>query len=98
MTPDYSPGYQYQKKAISYPEPAIWHLSDRWSVATGWVAIGDQVLDLAALNHDGFLTAFDLPDSILENQYLNDFIKLEKTRPLLSGNICQIFYRKKMQY
>ncbi|HAE34400.1 MAG TPA: fumarylacetoacetase, partial [Bacteroidetes bacterium] len=44
------------------------------------VAIGDQVLDLAALNRDGFLTAFDLPDSILENQYLNDFIKLGKDK------------------
>jgi fumarylacetoacetase len=44
------------------------------------VAIGDYILDLYALNVDGFLSAFDLPDSVLHNLYLNEFIRLGKTK------------------
>jgi len=42
------------------------------------VAIGDQVLDLAALNELGFLSSFKLGQNIFQNQYLNDLIALGK--------------------
>ena len=42
-------------------------------------AIGDQVLDMAALNQAGLLDAFQIDQKILENQFLNDFISLGKT-------------------
>lgn len=42
------------------------------------VAIGDKVLDLAALNELGFLASLNIEATILENQYLNDLIALGK--------------------
>lgn len=42
------------------------------------VAIGDQVLDLAALYDLGLLSSFDLSPSVLRNKYLNDLIALGK--------------------
>lgn len=42
------------------------------------VAIGDQVLDLAALHELGYLGSFGLDKSIFSNQYLNDLIALGK--------------------
>ncbi len=44
------------------------------------VAIGAYVLDLYALQKGGYLDAFDLTDSILENQYLNNFLRLGKQK------------------
>ncbi|MES2590768.1 MAG: fumarylacetoacetase [Bacteroidota bacterium] len=42
------------------------------------VAIGEQVLDLSTLNKLGFFDDLKIDDSILTNQYLNDFIALGK--------------------
>src|SRR3954463_9193418 len=42
------------------------------------VAIGDQVLDLAILNHLGFLEDLKIDNSVFHNQFLNDFIALGK--------------------
>lgn len=44
------------------------------------VAIGKFVLDVFEVYKEGWLDAFDLTDSILENYYLNDFIKLGKIK------------------
>ncbi len=43
------------------------------------VAIGDQVLDLLEMNNIGVLD-LGISDEILENEYLNDFIALGKTK------------------
>jgi len=42
------------------------------------VAIGDHVLNLHALHTEGFLNDFDLTDSIVESNSLNNLIKLGK--------------------
>ncbi|MFN3940971.1 MAG: hypothetical protein ACK4IY_10305, partial [Chitinophagales bacterium] len=44
------------------------------------VAIGKFVLDVFEVYKEGWLDAFDLTDSILENYFLNDFIKLGKIK------------------
>lgn len=44
------------------------------------VAIGDFVLDVHALNTGGLLSDFDLPESITQNNFLNDFIRLGKAK------------------
>src|ERR1043165_3910344 len=43
------------------------------------VAIGDQVLDLAILNHLGFLEKLKIDNSVFHNQYLNDLMALGKS-------------------
>lgn len=40
--------------------------------------IGDNLIDLAQLNTTGVLSALQIPQSTLENKYLNDFISLGK--------------------
>jgi fumarylacetoacetase len=42
------------------------------------IAIGDHVLDLAALNDLGLLDSLKIPQNVLTNQYLNDLIALGK--------------------
>ena len=42
------------------------------------VAIGNKVLDLAALNETGLLSSLKIEKHVLENQYLNDLIALGK--------------------
>ena len=42
------------------------------------VAIGDSIFDLAAANANGLLDEFSIPNQVVENQYLNDFIALGK--------------------
>ena len=44
------------------------------------VAIGEHVLDLYELNAAGLLDGFDLTDSIVENNFLNNFIRLGKAK------------------
>ncbi len=41
-------------------------------------AIGEYVIDLAALNKLGYFSAFAIHQSVFENNYLNDFIALGK--------------------
>jgi fumarylacetoacetase len=42
------------------------------------VAIGDMVLDLAALSDLGFLSSFGFKDNVLRNEFLNELIALGK--------------------
>lgn len=42
------------------------------------IAIGDQVLDLAVLNHIGFLDDLKIDNSVFHNLFLNDLIALGK--------------------
>lgn len=44
------------------------------------VAIGEKIVDLFALNQAGLLSDLDLPDEILQNEYLNDLISLGKAK------------------
>jgi fumarylacetoacetase len=43
------------------------------------VAIGEQVLDLAILNHLGFMDKLKIDNSVFHNQYLNDLMALGKS-------------------
>lgn len=44
------------------------------------VAIGEKIVDLYALNQSGLLSDLDLPDDVLENEFLNDLISLGKAK------------------
>lgn len=42
------------------------------------VAIGEYVVDMVELAGEGFLEKFDIPEEVLSNRYLNDFMALGK--------------------
>ncbi len=42
--------------------------------------IGDQVIDIFELNKRGYLSGLDIPNSVLKNEFLNDFISLGKKK------------------
>lgn len=44
------------------------------------VAIGQYVLDVYALHSAGFLTGFDFTESMLQNAYLNDLMRIGKVK------------------
>ncbi len=55
------------------------------------VAIGKYVLDLYALNRAKLMPEFDIPDSVLENTFLNDFILLGKKKTsAIRNNIAEL--------
>jgi fumarylacetoacetase len=71
------------------------------------IAIGDQVLDLAILNHLGFLEDLKIDNSVFHNQYLNDLISLgkqttralrERISHLLNKNTADLRDNKDVQY
>lgn len=42
------------------------------------IAIGTEIIDMLALNKAGLLKQFNIPNSVFENNFLNDFITLGK--------------------
>jgi fumarylacetoacetase len=62
-------------------------------------AIGSKIVDVAALNADGYLKGLEISQVVLENEFLNDFISLGKSKTnavrerianLLNGNNTEL--------